>query len=55
LGFGWIIAHCEKLRVTEPYELELNRAFEIDQVTDFSELGEILEQSQYVGLMHMGE
>jgi len=55
LGFDWITPHCEKLRVTEPYGLELKRAFEIEEVTDFSEFGEILEQSQYVGLIHVGE
>jgi len=55
LGFDWITAHCEKLRVTKPYGLELKRAFEIEKVTDFSEFGEILEQSLYVGLIHVGE
>ena len=42
-GFDWITAHCEKLRLTEPYGLELKRVFEIEEVTDFSEFGEILE------------
>jgi len=55
LGFGWITAHCEKLRVTEPYGLKLKRAFEIEKVTDFSEFGEILEWCQYVGLIHVGD
>ena len=55
LGFHWITAHCEKVRVTELYGLELKRAFVIEEVTDFSEFGEILEQSQYVGLMHLAE
>jgi len=39
LGFDWITAHCEKLRVTEPYGLELKCAFDIEEVTDFSEFG----------------
>jgi len=48
LGFDWITAHCEKLRVTEPCGLDLKHAFEIEEVTDFSAFGEILEQSLYV-------
>jgi hypothetical protein len=55
LGFDWITAQCDKLRVTTPYGLELKRALEIEEVTDFSEFGEILEQSSYVGLIHVGE
>jgi len=43
LGFDWITTHYEKLRVTEPYGLGLKRVFEIQEVTDFSEFGEILE------------
>jgi len=53
LGFDWIRAQCDKLRVTTPYGLELKRALEIEEVTDFSEFGEILEQSSYVGLIHV--
>jgi len=55
LGFDWITANCEKLRVTEPYGLELKRVFEIEEMTHFSEFGEILKQSQYVGLIHVDE
>jgi len=55
LGFDWITAQCDKLRVTTPYGLELKRALEIEEVTDFSEFGEILEQSSYVGLVHVGK
>jgi len=42
LGFDWITAQCDKLRVTTPYGLELKRALEIEVVTHFSEFGEIL-------------
>jgi len=55
LGFDWITAQCDKLRVTTPYGLELKRALEIAEVTDFSEFGEILEQSSYVALIHVGK
>jgi len=55
LGFDWITAHCDKLRVTSPYGLELRRALEIEEVTDFSEFDEILEHAKYVGLIHVGE
>jgi len=55
LGFDWITAQCNKLRVTTPYGLELKTALEIEEVTDFSEFGKILEQSSYVGLMHVGK
>jgi len=54
-GFDWIIAQCDKLRVTSPYALELKRALEIKEVTDFSEFDEILEHAKYVGLIHVGE
>jgi len=54
LGFDWITAQCNKLRVTTPYGLELKRALEIEEVTDFSEFGKILEQSSYIGLIHVG-
>jgi len=53
--FNSINSHCEKLSITEPYGLVLKRAFEIEEVTDFSEFGEILEQIQYVGLTDVGE
>jgi len=36
LGFEWITAHWDKLRVTSPYGLELKPALEIEEVTDFS-------------------
>jgi len=49
------MVQCDKLRVTTPYGLELKRALEIEEVTDFSEFGEILEQSSYVSLIHMGK
>jgi len=55
LGFDWITAQCDKLRVTTPYGLEPKRALEIEEVTDFSEFGEIREQSSYVGLIHVGK
>jgi len=55
LGFGWITAHCAKLRVTSPYCVELKRRLEIEEVTDFSEFDEILEHAKYVGLIHMGK
>jgi len=55
LGFDWITAQCDKLRVTSPYGLELKRALEIEEVTDFSEFDEILEHTKYVGLIHVGE
>jgi len=55
LGFNWITAQYDKLRVTTPYSLKLKRALEIDEVIDFSEFGEILEQSSYVGLIHVGK
>jgi len=55
LGFDWITAQCDKLRVTTPYGLELKRALEIEAVTDFSEFGEILEPSSYIGLIHVGK
>jgi len=43
LGFDWITAQYDKLRVTTPYSLELKRAMKIEEVTDFSEFGEIPE------------
>jgi len=55
LGFDWITAQCDKLRVITRYGLELKRALEIEELTDFSEFGEILEQSSYVGLIHVGK
>jgi len=55
LGFDWIMAECDKLSVTTPYGLELKRALEIEEVTDFSEFGEILKQSSYVSLIHVGK
>jgi len=55
LGFDWITAQYDKLRVTTPYSLELKSALEIEEVTDFSEFGEILEQSSHVGLIHVGK
>jgi len=55
LGFDWITAHCDKHRVTSPYGLELKRALEIEELTDFSEFDEILEHPKYVALIHVGE
>jgi len=55
LGFDWITAHCDKLRVTSPYGLELKRALENEEVTDLSKFDEILEHAKYVGLIHVGE
>jgi len=55
LGFHRITVQCDKLRVSTPYGLELKRALEIEEVMDFSEFGEILEQSSYVDLIHMGK
>jgi len=55
LAFDWITAQCDKLSVNTPYGLELKRAVEIKVVTDFSEFDEILEQSSYVGLIHVGK
>jgi len=55
LGFDWIKAHCDNLRVTSPYGLELKRGLEIEEVTDFSEFDEILEHAKYVVLIHVGE
>jgi len=55
LGFHWITAQYDNLTVPTPYGLELKRALEIEEVTDFSEFGAILEQSSYVGLIHMGK
>ena len=49
LGFDWITAHCDKLRITSPYGLELKHALEIEEVTDFSEFDEILVHTKYVG------
>jgi len=54
LGVDWITAHCDKLRFNSPYGLEVKRALEIEEVTDFSEFDEILEHVKYVGLIHMG-
>jgi len=42
LGFDRITAHCEKVRVTECYGLELKCAFETEDVIDFLQFGEIL-------------
>jgi len=55
LGFGCITAQCDKLMVSTAYGLELKRALEIEEVIDFSEFGEILEQSSYVSLIHVGK
>jgi len=55
LGFDWITAQCDELRVTTTYGLELKRALEIEEVRDFSEFDEILQQSSYVGLIHVGK
>jgi len=55
LGLDWIAAHCDKLRVTSPYGLELKHALEIEELTDFSEFDELLEHAKYVGLIHVGE
>ena len=50
-----ITVHCDKLRVTSPYGLELKRALEFEEVTDFSDFDEILEHAKYDGLEHVGE
>jgi len=55
LGFDGITAQCDKLRVTTPYGLKLKQVLELEEGTDLSEFGEILEQSSYVGLMHVGK
>jgi len=55
LGFDWITWHGYKLRVTSPYGLELKRALEIEEVTDFSKLDEIPEHAKYVGLIYVGK
>ena len=55
LEYDSITAHCDKVRVTSPYCLGLNCAFEIEKVTEFSEFDEILEHAKYVGLIHGGE
>jgi len=55
LEFEWITVHCDKLRVTSPYGLELKRPLEIDEVTDFSEFNEILEHAKYVSFIHVGD
>jgi len=55
LGFDWITAHCDKLRVTSSYGLELKRALEIQEAMDFSDFDKILEHGKYVGLIHVGE
>ena len=55
LGFDWITADCDKLRVTSPYGLKVKRALEIAELTDFSEFDEMLEHAKYVGFIHVGE
>jgi len=55
LGFDWITAHYDKLRVTSLYGLELKRALDIEEVMDFSEFDEILEHVKLVGLIQVGE
>jgi len=55
LGFDWITAQCDKLRVTSPYGLKLKRALEIEEVMDFTKFDEILEHAKYVGLINVGE
>ena len=55
LGFDWITRHCDKLRVTSPYGLELKCALEIEEVTDFSHFDEIQEHVKCVSLIHTGE
>jgi len=55
LSFHWITTQCDKLSVTTSYGLKLKRALEIEEVTDFCEFGEMLEQSSYVGLKHVGK
>ena len=47
--------YCDNLRLTSPYGLELKRALEIEEVTDFSKFDEILEDAKYVGLIHKDE
>jgi len=54
-GFDWITVQCDKLRVITSYGLELKRLLEIEEGTDFSEFGKILEQSSYIGLIHVGK
>jgi len=55
LGFDWIMAQCDKPRVTTPYGLELKRALRIEEVMHCSEFSEILERSSCVGLIHVGK
>jgi len=55
LGFDWIMAQCDKLRVTTPYCLELKRPVQIEEMMDFSEFAEILELSSDVGLIYVGK
>jgi len=55
LGFDWITGQCDKLRVTSPYGLELKRLLEREEVIVVSDFSEILEQSSYVGLIHVSK
>jgi len=47
--------HCDKIRVTSLYGLELNCDLENEEVMDLPELDKILENAKYVGLIHVGE
>jgi len=55
LGFNWITAHCDKLRVISPCGLGVKCALGIEEVTDFSKVDEILEHAKYVSLINVGE
>ena len=55
LGLDWLTEHCEKLVLTAPFGLELKRALDIQEVTDFSDFDEVLANSQYVGLIRIGQ
>jgi hypothetical protein len=57
LGLDWITTHCDKIRVTQPFGLELKKPCEIEEVMDYTEFAEKLEGSKWVGMIrvHMDE
>jgi len=55
LGHDGITAHCDMLRVPSTYGLELKRALQFEELTDFSKFDEIPEHIKYVSLIHVGE
>jgi len=55
LGLDWITAHCDKLKDTSSYGLDLKCTLEIEEVMDFSEFDEVLEHAKYIGLIPVGE